>query len=80
MKSAGMKFSLMIIPKMEAVSDALYEMPTFPPTWDTQPIRSIYPNIFDWLNLQNLNEKCTDWFYGRCCRYKPDHLPDHISS
>ena len=40
--------------KMEKTSDDLYALPAFPPTWDTQSIRSIYPNIFDWLNLQNL--------------------------
>jgi lipoprotein-releasing system permease protein len=40
--------------KMEKVSDDLYAMADFPETWDTQPIRNIYPNIFDWLNLQDL--------------------------
>ena len=40
--------------KMEKTSEDLYALPAFPETWDTQPIRSIYPNIFDWLNLQNL--------------------------
>jgi lipoprotein-releasing system permease protein len=40
--------------KMEKVSDELYALPEFPETWDAQAIRSIYPNIFDWLNLQNL--------------------------
>ena len=40
--------------KMEKASEDLYALPAFPETWDTQPIRSIYPNIFDWLNLQNL--------------------------
>lgn len=40
--------------QMERVSDELYVMAAFPETWDAQPIRSIYPNIFDWLNLQNL--------------------------
>ena len=39
---------------MEKASEDLYALPAFPETWDTQPIRSIYPNIFDWLNLQNL--------------------------
>ena len=39
---------------METVSEELYAMSAFPATWDTQPIRNIYPNIFDWLNLQNL--------------------------
>jgi len=40
--------------KMENASEDLYALPAFPETWDTQPIRNIYPNIFDWLNLQNL--------------------------
>ncbi len=40
--------------KMETVSEELYALPGFPETWDAQAIRSIYPNIFDWLNLQNL--------------------------
>jgi lipoprotein-releasing system permease protein len=39
--------------QMEKASDDLYALTDFPETWDTQPIRSIYPNIFDWLNLQN---------------------------
>jgi lipoprotein-releasing system permease protein len=50
--------------KMEAVSNALYEMPNFPVTWDTQPIRNIYPNIFDWLNLQNLTRNVLIGFMG----------------
>lgn len=40
--------------KMRIASDELYENDDFPETWDAQPIKSIYPNIFDWLNLQNL--------------------------
>ena len=40
--------------KMEKTSEDLYALPAFPAAWDAQPIRSIYPNIFDWLNLQNL--------------------------
>ena len=50
--------------KMKAVSDALYEMPNFPMTWDTQPIRNIYPNIFDWLNLQNITRDVLISFMG----------------
>lgn len=40
--------------QMKITSDELYENASFPETWDAQPIRNIYPNIFDWLNLQNL--------------------------
>ena len=40
--------------QMKKTSDDLYENASFPQTWDAQPIRNIYPNIFDWLNLQNL--------------------------
>ena len=40
--------------QMKKASDDLYENAAFPETWDAQPIRNIYPNIFDWLNLQNL--------------------------
>jgi lipoprotein-releasing system permease protein len=29
-------------------------MDNFPLTWDTQSIRNISPNIFDWLNMQDL--------------------------
>lgn len=40
--------------RMQKASGDLYALPEFPETWDTQPIRHIYPNIFDWLNLQNI--------------------------
>ena len=50
--------------EMEKVSEELYAMGDFPETWDTQPIRSIYPNIFDWLNLQNLTRNVLIGFMG----------------
>jgi lipoprotein-releasing system permease protein len=40
--------------KMKTISNELYANADFPGTWDVQPIRNIYPNIFDWLNLQDL--------------------------
>ncbi|MCX8019312.1 MAG: ABC transporter permease [Chitinophagaceae bacterium] len=40
---------------MEAASSALYELPDFPPTWNTLTARDISPNIFDWLALQDKN-------------------------
>lgn len=33
---------------------AIYDLEGFPVTWDTQSIRDIAPNIFDWLNMQDL--------------------------
>ncbi len=40
--------------QMQAVSEQLYAMKDFPEQWDTRSIRNIYPNIFDWLNMQNI--------------------------
>jgi lipoprotein-releasing system permease protein len=50
--------------KMKETSDELYENTSFPDTWDTQPIRNIYPNIFDWLNLQDLTRNVLIGFMG----------------
>ena len=41
--------------RMEKVSDELYyNIDKFPPSWDTQTIKDLYPNIFDWLNMQDI--------------------------
>jgi lipoprotein-releasing system permease protein len=40
--------------KMDEISNALYNMDSFPVTWDVKTIRQINPNIFDWLNMQNV--------------------------
>ncbi len=38
--------------KMDAVNDAIfYQLPN---GWNSRTIRDVYPNIFDWLNLQDL--------------------------
>lgn len=34
--------------------DELYAISNFPETWDTKSVRNISPNIFDWLNMQNV--------------------------
>lgn len=40
---------------MQKVSDELYyNTEKFPPTWDTQTIKDLYPNIFDWLSMQDI--------------------------
>jgi len=38
---------------IDATAKELYEMDDFPDTWDTISARSISPNIFDWLNMQD---------------------------
>ena len=41
--------------RMEKVSDELYyNIDKFPASWDTQTIKDLYPNIFDWLNMQDI--------------------------
>ena len=41
--------------KMQKVSDDLYfNIDKFPSTWDTKTIKDLYPNIFDWLNMQDV--------------------------
>jgi lipoprotein-releasing system permease protein len=42
--------------QMNAVSDAIFDLPDFPQLWDTKTIQQVYPNIFDWLNIQDTNQ------------------------
>ena len=42
--------------KMDRVSDAIYDNKLFPQLWETQTVKEIYPNIFDWLQIQNTNQ------------------------
>ncbi len=40
---------------MDVVSDGIYNETGFPLTWETQTVREIYPDIFDWLNITSYN-------------------------
>jgi lipoprotein-releasing system permease protein len=40
--------------KANTVSDQMYNMPDLPMNWTAQSIQNISPNIFDWLNMQDV--------------------------
>ncbi len=40
--------------KMDQVADEIYKMDDFPLTWNTLTAKNISPNIFDWLNMQDV--------------------------
>lgn len=42
--------------QMNPVSHAIFENDLRPALWDTKTIREIYPNIFDWLDIQDTNQ------------------------
>ena len=39
---------------IDEVANEIYYLDNFPPTWDTQSVRNVSPNIFDWLNMQDV--------------------------
>lgn len=42
--------------QMDQVSDDIYNNEQFPLLWETRTVKEIYPNIFDWLQIQNTNQ------------------------
>jgi lipoprotein-releasing system permease protein len=40
--------------KIDKVADELYNIDDFPQTWGTQSVKNVSPNIFDWLNMQDV--------------------------
>jgi lipoprotein-releasing system permease protein len=52
----GYELFLKHFEKMDAVSEEIYNKPEFPQLWDTKTIKEIYPNIFDWLSVQDTNQ------------------------
>lgn len=41
---------------MDAVADAVHNNDLFPPEWEAKTARELYPNIFDWLDVQDTNQ------------------------
>lgn len=39
---------------MEQASHTLYALPDFPATWDAISVKEVSPQLFDWLNMQDL--------------------------
>jgi len=50
----GYEIFLKDLRKMDAVSDSLYAMDSFPQTWDPKTLKQVIPNIFDWLGMQDI--------------------------
>lgn len=42
--------------RMDTVSRTIFDREDFPSLWDTKTTREIYPNIFDWLDIQDTNQ------------------------
>jgi len=40
--------------KMDSISEQIYQ--ELPPLWNSRTMKEIYPNIFDWLNIMNMNK------------------------
>lgn len=40
--------------QIDKTVDEIYSMDNFPQTWNTVSVRNISPNIFDWLNMQDV--------------------------
>ena len=41
---------------MDELSYSIFENENFPPLWETKTSREIYPEIFDWLDIQDTNQ------------------------
>jgi lipoprotein-releasing system permease protein len=53
-EAGGYEIFLRDYKKISQVADEIYNIENFPQTWDTQGVRNISPNIFDWLDMQDV--------------------------
>jgi lipoprotein-releasing system permease protein len=53
-EAGGYEIFLKDYQNINRVSEDIYAMEGFPITWDAQSIKDVSPNIFDWLNMQDV--------------------------
>lgn len=53
-EAGGYEIFLKDYKKIDKVADEIYNIEDFPGTWDTQSVKNVSPNIFDWLAMQNV--------------------------
>jgi lipoprotein-releasing system permease protein len=53
-QAGGYEIFLKDYKKINKVADEIFNLENFPLTWDAQGVRSISPNIFDWLDMQDI--------------------------
>jgi lipoprotein-releasing system permease protein len=53
-EAGGYEVFLKDYEKIDEVADEIYYLDNFPPTWDAQSVKDVSPNIFDWLNMQDV--------------------------
>ena len=53
-EAGGYEIFLKDYHNINAVADEIYNMDKFPQTWNTVSVKNISPNIFDWLNMQDV--------------------------
>ena len=53
-ETGGYEIFLNDYTKIDQVTKDIYELDSFPLTWDTRSVKDVSPNIFDWLNMQDV--------------------------
>lgn len=53
-EAGGYEIFLKDYKQIDKMADEIYSLDNFPMTWDTVSVKNISPNIFDWLNMQDI--------------------------
>ncbi len=62
----------------DSISNRIFEK--LPPKWNSQSIREIYGNIFDWLNLQDTTILIVIVIMILVAISEPGYLPDYFTT